>query len=165
MKHGKMELVIQFPKNVEFLSCGKESQPSQETFAGKLNSTVMGQREKIVRARLTKRCVEKCGNVSQVTNEQMGDISLYELKEQPKQQKKVTMDQFISMNDTKQIVIDALENAKKEEAITKKPQAMESDGTSSDQDEFDGDSSEEAEKRANKFGVKTGISSATAQAI
>jgi len=43
------------------------------------------------------------------------------------------------------------------------PQPIESDGTSSD-DELD-DSSEEAAKRANKFGVSTGISPATVQAI
>ena len=106
------------------------------------------------------------------SNEDVPDIAPAELKEQPKQPKKQSMTEFIQSHDNKQMVMQALEDAQKDEqaaqaqaqaqaqaaAISKRPQAMESSGTSS---EDDGDSSDEAAKRAESFDVKTGISSAT----
>jgi hypothetical protein len=98
--------------------------------------------------------------MSLITNDQVSDIPMTDLKEQPKQQKKVSMNDFISTHDKAQIYVQALEEAKKEEQVitisNKRPLVMESSGTSSESEEED--SSVEAAKRANNFDVKTGIS-------
>lgn len=101
--------------------------------------------------------------MSLINNDQVSDIALAELKEQPRQVKKTSMNDFIQTHDKQQVYVQALEEAK-QEVLTKMPQPIESDGTSSES-EMDDDSSEEAARKNNKFGTKTGISQATIQAI
>ena len=175
MKHSKLELIIQAPANIDQLAQGLETIASEQPYFGKISEKSINLREKAVKSLLVQKCIcelEKSSqlvstdsaiSMSLITNEQVSDIALAELKEQPRQVKKTSMNDFISTHDKQQIYVQALEEAKRDEVITKMPQPIESDGTSSD-DELD-DSSEEAAKRANKFGVSTGISPATVQAI
>ena len=89
-----------------------------------------------------------------------GEVPLFELKAQPRQLQKTSMNDFIQTHDKQKVYTQALEEAEK--AITKVTEPINSATSSESEDD---DSSEEAAKRANKFGVKTGISQATVQAI
>ena len=71
------------------------------------------------------------------------------------------MNDFIHTHDKQKVYTQALEEAERA-AVTKLPEPINSATSSESEDD---DSSEEAAKRANKFGVKTGISQATVQAI
>lgn len=148
MKQGKLELVIQVPATAE----------SQEALVGQMQGDVISQRDKAVRAMLQKRCIDEAQKEGVITNEEVTDIPQTELKEQPRQMARTSMADFIQTHDKQKVYKQALE---REEATTKVPAPMQSDGTSSEHS----DSSEEAARRANKFGVKTGISQATVQAI
>jgi hypothetical protein len=150
--------LIQLPSNVDQLAQGLESLASEAPFQGKISEKTMNMREKSLRHKLVQKCLSELEKNSQlvstdsaismsiITNDQVPDISLAKLKEQPTLPKKQSINDFVSTHDKSQIYVQVLEEAKKEEqqTITKQPRVM-SDGTNSDSDE---DSSDEAEKRA-----------------
>ena len=119
---------------------------SEQPFFGKISEKVINLREKLVRQALASHS---------------GEVPLAELKAQPRQGPKTSMNDFIQTHDKQKVYTQALEQAQREQEITK-PEPINS-ATSSESEEDD--SSEEAARRGNKFGVKTGISPATVQAI
>lgn len=93
MKHGKMELVIQLPKNLDQLALGQENEASDSSFHGRISEKTMHLREKNVKQELVQICISELEKNSQlvstdsaismslITNEQVPDIALAELKE------------------------------------------------------------------------------------
>ena len=88
-----MELVIQLPKNLDQLALGQENEASDSSFHGRISEKTMHLREKNVKQELVQICISELEKNSQlvstdsaismslITNEQVPDIALAELKE------------------------------------------------------------------------------------
>jgi hypothetical protein len=59
MKHGKMELVIILPKNVDQLASGQEHEASDHSFHGRISEKTIHSREKSVKQELIQHCLSE----------------------------------------------------------------------------------------------------------